>query len=348
MKKRFFSDESFWNTKIEINPKIVTRSSHFIDLLYEADQEKGFHINLHSWTIPVYEVTKDTPTFHIGKRMMQHTGEGKAFYMNSKNFIGSNKNHPLGHAPGFGVDVPIPEEAIPDKESDAHMALIDYEQGIVWDMWAAEKKPDGTWWSCTGIRYDLNGSGVFDPAEFGIHNGESIHLYGPSRASGVPIIAGLIMHDEIMEGRIEHKLACACSMVGLLEHCYPPAIWTDGAVPNGIPEGALIQLDPGLDLDTYDLTREEKIIARALQEYGAVFTDYSGGVTLYGEGLWANKDKDWDGLLDENGLRKIPFDKYRFVETGITMEKGMVPMPHHHLFKAYHEKTGLPENIIIK
>ncbi|MFD2384768.1 hypothetical protein ACFSWD_27255 [Paenibacillus xanthanilyticus] len=228
------------------------------------------------------------------------------------------------------------------------MALIDYEQGLAWDMWAAEKRPDGSWWSCTGMKYDLYGSGVFDPSDFPIHNGESIHLYGPSRASGVPIIAGLIMHDEIRDGRIEHKLACACEKVGLLEHSFPPAIWTDGAYPNGIPEGAVIQLDPELDLEAFGLSREEKIIATALQEYGAVMTDYAGGVTLYGEGLWSNPDKSWNGMLDEDGLRKIPFDRYRFIESGATVEKGMVPMPHRHLFREYHKKTGLPEDIEFK
>jgi hypothetical protein len=74
-------------------------------------------------------------------------------------------------------------------------------------------------------------------------------------------------------------------------------------------------------------------------------TDFAGGVTLYGEGLWSNKDKSWNGILDENGLRKIPFNKYRFIESVTKVEKGMVPMPHPGLFRTYHEKTGLPENI---
>lgn len=344
--RRFFSETSFWNTKIDQNPRVDPRSEHFVGLLYEADPANGFHMNLHAWTIPVYEVNRDTPKVQVGKRMMHHTGEGRTFYLNSKPFI--TGEHPLGHGPGFGIDVPIPQQAVPDQESDSHMALVDYEQGIAWDMWAAEKKPDGTWWSCTGMKYDLYGSGVFHPEDFAIHSGESIHLYGPSRASGVPIIAGLIMYEEMMEGRIEHKLACACERVGLLEFQYPPAVWTDGSCPNGIPEGALLQLDPGLDLETFGLSREEKIVAKALQEYGAVMTDYAGGVTLYGEGLWSHKGKSWKGVLDEEGLRKIPFRHYRFIESGTKVEKGMVPMPHPTLFKKYHEKTGLPEHIEFK
>ena len=132
MAKRFFADDSFWNTKIENNPKLLSRSEHFINLLYEADSKTGFHINLHAWTMPVYEVTKDTPTVHVAKRMEQHTGEGSAFYKNSKPYM--NDNHPLGHGPEFGVDVPIPEDAIPDQQSDSHLALVDYERGIAWHM----------------------------------------------------------------------------------------------------------------------------------------------------------------------------------------------------------------------
>ncbi|WNR46006.1 hypothetical protein [Paenibacillus roseipurpureus] len=77
-------------------------------------------------------------------------------------------------------------------------------------------------------------------------------------------------------------------------------------------------------------------------------TDYAGSVTLYGEGLWSSPTMSWNGILEEEGLRKIPFDKYRFIESGTTAEKRMVPMPHHLLFKEYYKKTGLPNNIEFK
>ena len=347
MARRFFAEDSYWNTKIEENPVLHPKSAHFIELL-ELDHEKqaGFHMNLHAWTTPIYEVTKDTPTVRVERRMKYAPGEGGMFYIHSEEYI--DEDHPVGHAPGFGEEVPIPEDAIPDKESDSHLALVDYERGIAWDMWAAQKRPDGVWWCNSGIKYDLYGSGVFNPADFPIHNGESIHMYGPSHASGIPITAGMILYDEIMAGKIEHKLMWACKRVALLEHIFPPAIWTDGAYPNGVPQGALIQLDPSLDLEQFGLSPAEKVVARALQEYGAALGMYADSTTLFGEGLWPHPGKDWHGLLEEDSMFKIPFKHYRVVQSGKTVEKGMVPMQHPGAFSTYYHKTGLPKGITLE
>lgn len=344
MAKRFFADDSYWNTKIAPDAQLHPQSEHYVSLLHGHNNQPGFHTNLHSWTLPIYEVTKDTPTVDVKKRIMHHTGEGKTFFIHSQEYIkamGEDK-HPLGHAPGFGKDVPIPEEAIPDKESDAHISLVDYERGIAWDMWAAQKRPDGKWWSCSGIKYDLYGSGVFNPEDFPIHNGESIHMYGGSHASGVPSIAGVIRLDELLSGKIEHKLTWACKYVALLEHVFPPAVWTDGAYPNGIPQGALLQLDPELDLDCFNLTGYEKIVAKALQEYGAALVMYADSTTLFGEGLWTKPGKSWDNILDEESFMKIPFKHYRFIKSGESVPTGMVPMQHPGAMSTYYSSTQLP------
>lgn len=345
MAKRFFADDSYWNTKIEEYPRLHPQSRHYVELLSEVDGQKGFHMNLNHWTLPIYEVTKDTPTVDVEKRIKYHTGEGRTFWVHSQEYIKAvgEENHRMGHAPGFGKDVPIPEDAMPDKESDAHMSMVDYERGLAWDMWGAQKRPDGKWWSCSGITYDLYGSGVFNPDDFPIHNGESIHMYGGCHASGVPSIAGVVMQDELLEGRIEHKLTWACTNVALLEHIYPPAVWTDGPRPNGIPQGALIQLDPQLDLEQFGLTPHEKTIAKALQEYGAALVMYAGSTTLFGEGLWTKKGKSWDGILEEDGMMKIPFEHYRFVESGVTVPTGMVPPQHPGIMETYYRITGLPD-----
>lgn len=344
MKKRFFADDSYWNTKIEDNPVIHPQSAHYVDLLKGEGNQRGFHMNLFNWTLPIYEVTKDTPTVDVEKRIMHHTGEGKTFYIHSQEYIKAvgAENHMLGHFPNFGKDVPIPEDAIPDKQSDSHMSLVDYERGIAWDMWGAQKRPDGKWWSCSGISYDLYGSGVFNPADFPIHNGESIHMYGGSHAAGVPNIAGVILYDELMSGKIEHKLTWASKFVALLEHIYPPAVWTDGGYPNGLPQGILLQLDPALDLEQFGLSVYEKIIAKALQEYGAALVMTADSTTLFGEGLWAKPGKSWDGILDEECMSKIPFSHFRFIQCGEAVQTGMIPMQHPGIMSTYYKKTGLP------
>jgi len=339
--RRFFSPKSFWNTPLPASPDTHPKSDYFIRLLRAADPAGGFHINLHAWTIPVYPVDASTPRVKVAKRLPDHDGEGKHFYAYTRPFLRTcGTEHPLGHGPGFGEGVPIPEHATPDPAGDSHIALVDTETGLIWDMWGARRRPDGTWWSCTGMVYPLQGPGTFDPAEFAIHNGESIHLYGPSRASGVPTVAGLIMHHELLAGRIEHKLLYACPACAHLSH-YFPAIWTDGGTPNGVPQGSVIQLDPALDLDTLPLSPAARTVARALQEYGAMLVDNAGSVTLGGEGLWWDSARNWEGLLEEDDLRAIPFERYRILKPDTPeVEKGMAIGPNPGICEGYFRHIG--------
>lgn len=315
MPRRFFSTDSFWNTPIDDNPVIDPRNAHFISLL-KRDGFGGFGINLHQWTIPVYEADSNTPCYDITVRSFSDD-ELAEYGLSKWRGVGNR----FGHGPGFGHNVPIPVSAIPDPEEDAHFAIVDWSRMMAWDMWGCKRNPDGRWASNTGMVYDLNGSGVFDDIDFGIKNGESIHFYGPSRAAGVPAIAGLIMHDEIVAGEINHKLACATWVNALHEYVWP-ATWTDGFVPGGIPEGTVIQLDPGLDLNQFDLLPGEITVVRAMQKYGMVDVDNAHGNALYGEGLWGKPGISWDGLLTPHGLQKIPLDCYRVLEIGETVKMG--------------------------
>lgn len=174
------------------------------------------------------------------------------------------------------------------------------------------------------MKYRVDGSGVFDRSDFAVHNGESIHPYGPSRAAGVPAMAGTIMHEEVLAGRIEHRLAFATQAAAFQRFVSPPACWTDGGWKKGLPEGAVLQLDPDLDLEPFGLSPTALIVARALQEYGAVCVDVCGGHCLYGEGLYSDPQKrTWEGLLKGNDLVKIKLSNYRVMKMENVIPQGM-------------------------
>ena len=103
-----------------------------------------------------------------------------------------------------------------------------------------------------------------------------------------------------------------------------PAAWTDGPVKDGIPEGAVIQLDPDLDLSPFDLLPGERVVARAMQRYGMVIVDYAGGSTLYGEGLWGSSTKSWKGILRDHGqgLDRIGAEHYRVLRLPPVTRRG--------------------------
>ncbi len=335
---RFFSDQSYWNTPLPADAPVADRNDHFIELLRRSHAEVGFHLNTQQWTIPIYEVDEETPRVSISRRLPDHIGEGRFLYEHSKPTL--TPDHPVGHAPGFGPTIPMPTAAEPDAMTDGHLTLIDRRAQQAWDLWGAAQREDGSWWCCSGITYALDGPGVFDPTEFAIRNGESIHLYGPCRAAGVPNIAGLVLYHEIQRGRIEHKLAFATRFAALLEHD-APATWTDGGIPGGIPEGITIQLDPALDLSPFSLSPAALIIARALQEYGAVLVDVALGSTLSVESVNGHADRTWDGTLSDRDLHNLPFEHFRFLDPGPTIQKGMIPSIHPIIFQTYHEYMNL-------
>lgn len=312
MMRRFFADDSFWNTPLPANVAIDDDSARLV-LLLQAIRPEGFWVNCEVFAIPVYEVDASTPRRTVHKRLrLDGNLPFQQVVEDSRPWI--TPDHPMGHGPGFGEDVPIPDFALADPEGDHHLAIVDWERMLAWDMWAAQRREDGEWESCTGMKYRLDGSGVFDLAQFaGVHDGESIHMYGPSRAPGVPAIAGLIMRDEIIAGEIAHKLSFASAGVALQQFVHPPACWTDGPVRRGFPEGATLQLDPTLDLDSLHLSRAGNIIARAWQQYGAVCVDGCGGNVIYAEGRYAYPDADWSGLLTTHDVEAISYEHLRVV-----------------------------------
>lgn len=311
--KRFFSESSFWNTPIPTDAQSDPKSDHYIKMLETEPTGQNFLINIEKWTIPVYEVHDTTPRYKIG--LYKLTDADKVEWRSKRDYY--------GHGPAFDAEpVPIPSDATPDREYDSHMALVDYKNRVAWDMWGLHKNPDGTWQSKTGMKYSLDGDGTFTKDTFNVVNGESIHFHGPSRAPGVPAIAGLIMYDEVKNGEIKHKLA-ACTRFAAYKQFTYPAIWTDGFMKDGIPEGATIQLDPNLDLSQFDLLPGEKIVAKAAQKYGIVIVDWGGGQALYGEGLWGHPGKSWNGLLRfEGGISKIPYKHYRVIKMDSVINKG--------------------------
>ncbi len=309
--RRFFSDQSYWNQPIPAGAKTDPRTDRWVKLLETEPGKENFLINCEQWTIPLYEVDASTPLVPVGLHTLS-AQEHRIWHTERAQF---------GHGSGFGL-VPIPKEARPDPKGDAHLAVVDWKQNRVWDMWALKTGPDGGWQSNTGMVYAADGPGVFRTGDLGVVDGESVHFHGPSRAAGVPAVAGLILYDEIVAGEIRHKIAAASRFCAYKEFVFPAA-WTDGFTEGGIPEGTTIQLDPTLDLSRFPLTPEERIVCIALQRYGMVLVDIAQGQPVYAEGLWGHPGKSWSGKLrSTGGLSTIPYKYYRMIDTGPATHMG--------------------------
>ncbi len=310
--RRFFADESFWNAPIPGDAETDPRSERCTELL-AREPTGGLHVNIRHYTVPVYEVGPETPLRTVHQRVaLDAEGNVRTRGPRGRTFR---------HGPGFGLEVPIPDRAVSDPATDKHMACVDPARGICWDMWAARRRDDGEWESYTGMKYALDGPGRWAACDFDVEDGESIHFHGPGRAAGVPVVAGLIMRDEVAAGEVNHKLAFATRYSAFKEFV-PPATWTDGQLVGGIPEGACLQLDPELDLGRLELGPGARAVARALQLYGMVNVDWAAAVTLYAEGLYYAGAASWEGLLGEKDLAGIPVERFRLLKLEGLVEKG--------------------------
>ncbi len=314
--KNYFSEDSFWNQPIPEDAEVDPRSEEWIRMLEQEPTGENFGISFKKWTIPVYEVNENTPLYNVKYHYLTEKEK--------KKWVTVIDREMFGHGPGFNP-VPIPQFALPDPEEDAHFTVVDWNRMLAWDMWGLKKLKDGSWESKTGMLIRLDGDGVYDGYQLGYVDKESVHFHGPSRAAGVPAFAGLIMYDEVMSGEIKHKLSCATRYAAYREFVYP-ASWTDGFTVGGIPEGAVIRLNPKLDVSKFKLTKEELVIAKALQKYGMVIVDIAQGQPIYAEGLWGHPNKSWEGKLHEwdkkKGINSIPFKNYQVMKVENVIKKG--------------------------
>jgi hypothetical protein len=142
-----------------------------------------------------------------------------------------------------------------------------------------------------------------------------------AKAGGFASLAGLVWPQELRSGKIDHALFFAYPST---KSCGPvsPATAGDGSSEDSgaIPEGARVQLDPDLDLDSLHLAPYQRTIAEALQTYGMILGDTGGALGLYGVGRQSFEGDAYEGLLpggefpEFSDLGEIPADRFRVLE----------------------------------
>jgi hypothetical protein len=213
-------------------------------------------------------------------------------------------------------DVPMPAGARPDPAGDGHLSVVQSSTGCVYDLFRA-RSADGSWTASSGNALGQGSTGIYAGG-------------GGTRAAGFSAALGLVWPQEIERGHIDHALVFA----------YPytrsgapvaPATRSDGrtTTAGALPMGARLRLDPRLDLSTLGLNRAERVIAKALQEYGMVLGDTSGGFTLYAahpRGLGHDPYAKLFGTSsDWASLAKIPKDRFQVLSLSGSPSGGSGP-----------------------
>ncbi len=297
---RLFAPSSPWNMPIEDNPALDDHSNRMIQHLNKKALQ--LHTSTRKWTIPLFVIDSS-----LCPRVNVTSTNGPLYHS-----IDPDKN-------SIAENIPIPAGVWPDPKSDAHMVLIDPKRQRSWDFAGARHHPDGTWTANTVDTWDLCGPGYRQPFQ-GRHWWRS-----GAMGAGMPLAAGLIRPEEIAAGEIRHALLCATPInrktsypTGPLQLCSPPASRSDG---HGIgimfiPEGARLQLDPELDLDSLPLSQASKTVARAMQKYGMFVGMNAKTFKVFFQNL-GPEATPWQKHDHFKDLAHIPLDRFRILKCNL-------------------------------
>jgi len=219
--------------------------------------------------------------------------------------------------PKFGIDqeggpvtVPAPAGTVRPAgprgtEADGHLVLFDLNTLTEYDFWNATTRRDGRCASWGGgyTGATILEAGVVDYFTVRGH-GANPDTYYSARATGVPLLAGLILPEDVERGAIAHALAVA--IPGLRntspnpdeplpsDYFYPTSTTeTDfyNTNPNALAAGQRLRLkqslvdDSGNPINESQLAPITRMFLTALRTYGAYVVDNAGGFTFYAEDI---------------------------------------------------------------
>ncbi len=195
--------------------------------------------------------------------------------------VASNENVPLvkitNKFSGRVENWPIPTYALPAAEADAHLTVIHYATGYVYDMWEA-KWVNATTMTAGGMaKFPISGTGISNPINHRV------------TAAGFAVSAGMITKEDFLNPAtgtldanqtIDHALNISLPFAVVAKGEYvAPAVGgeTNGqANSSGIKMGDRFALPRTLNVDTlnvHPLTRE---YLRAARDYGMFVNDTNG------------------------------------------------------------------------
>lgn len=194
-------------------------------------------------------------------------------------------------------DAPI--EGGPESDGDRHILVLDRDNCILYELFAAYSQTDGSWEAGSGAIFDLS-SHALRP-----------DTWTSADAAGLPILPGLVRYDEVASGEINHAIRFTAPQTRRA-YLWPARHYASSR--NGVeypPMGQRFRLKA--DYDISEFSPEVQVILRAMKKYGIILAD--NGSAWYISGV---PDERWNnGVLRE--LREVPGSAFEAVDVSALM-----------------------------
>lgn len=301
-----FASDSAWNQAVT-GAELLSSSDRQILVTYRVllgdDSALSPGTGTPGWPFP--DVNYDeyaVPIFRAG------SGQQSVLLCDYEGYEGGT-NPKLPSVGGY-VDVPVPASTVrpagpQDTDADGHLVLYDPDTFTAHDFWNATTVRSGP---CGSQGGGLAGPAILEAGVVDVFDvrgeGANPDTYFSARATGVPLLAGLILPEEVETGVIAHALAMAIPgprntapdpYEPLASDYFYPASTTEGDFystdPDALAAGQRLRLretivdEEGSVVDEEQLAPITRMFLTALRTYGAIVVDNAGGFTFYAEDI---------------------------------------------------------------
>lgn len=198
----------------------------------------------------------------------------------------------------YPIPADAPIEGGADSDGDRHVIVIDDDNCKLYEMYYAFPKNGGrSWEAMSGAVFDLR-SNALRP-----------NYWTSADGAGLPIYAGLIRYDEVVEqGAINHALRFTVSRTQRA-FIHPATHFASSSTDASLPPMGL-RMRMKASYSCAGLSDEVQVICAALKRYGMFVSDNGSDWFLTG-----SHDPRWDdeALAD---LKQVPASVFEAVDTG--------------------------------
>jgi len=337
IKTPLFASNSPWNQKAS-DVAVLPNSNEQIVLLFRVllgdkstleprDDASGMnepfpvmHINYDEYTMPIFKTGQGT------QKISMVDYEGNESWSNEKIKTDSAEKAIVPNASG-----PIRAANPKGIDSDGHLVLYSPDTRIEYDFWQAEVVKGKGSGNVGQQIIDAGAIDFFDTTKMGVNpNG-----YYSARTVGTPLLAGLLLPEDIENGAIKHAMSVAIPGLKVTntddtsdpspsDYFYPASATEDEYLntdSDSLAAGQRLRLknqlvyEDGESIDEEELAPVTKVFLDAMREYGAYIVDNAGGLIFYSEDIsTANIDLADEKIMELADLpgKTLPEDKTKW------------------------------------
>lgn len=257
-----FPGDNIWNTPVDDLP-VHSNSDDYIDAI---GADAGLHADFGSG---VWPPGSDSP---IGIPYVTVPGTQPPVDVT---FLYDDESDP-GPYP---IPPDAPREGGPTTDSgDRHVLVLEQDNCILYELYAAEKQPDDSWTAGSGAVFDLNSHALRPDG------------WTSADAAGLPILPGLVRYDEVAAGEIRHAIRFTAPETQAA-HIWPARHHASNHTGSDYPPMGL-RLRLRADYDISGFSPEIQVILQAFKSYGIILAD--NGSAWYISGV---PDEQWDNEM---------------------------------------------------